>query len=260
MTAAVLAATGLEKHFGGVCVTQGVDLTLEVGARHALIGPNGAGKTTLVGLLSGALVPDSGTVLLRGRDITRLSPEGRVKLGLVRTFQVNSLFRTLSVFQNVFLAACERLGESRVMFRTAARQTEAAASAWRVLELLGLESHAAMRVAEVAYGRQRLVEIAIALVLEPKVLLLDEPAAGIPSAELPALLAAIDGLADDIAILMIEHDMQVVRRFARTVTVLAEGTVLETGTPEVVMNSARVRSAYLGKSGQERYRARPLHA
>ena len=233
----------------------GLSLKLEVGARHALIGPNGAGKTTLVGLLSGALAPDPGSVALHGRDITRLSPAARVKRGLVRTFQINSLFQPLTVFQNVFLASCEHLGVSRAMFRTAARQTEAAARTWGVLEILGLRSEADRIVAEVAYGRQRLVEIAIALVLEPTVLLLDEPAAGIPGADLPALLAAIDSLDGDIAILMIEHDMRIVRRFARTVTVLTEGTVLETGAPEEVMNSPRVRSVYLGKSGHARYRA-----
>ncbi len=194
MTTPILVATDLAKSFGGISVTNGVNLTLEVGARHALIGPNGAGKTTLVGLLSGALAPDRGSVFLRGRDITRVSPAARVKLGLVRTFQINSLFQMLTVFQNVFLASCEHLGVSRAMFRTAARQTDAAARTWRALEILGLQSEADRMVAEVAYGRQRLVEIAIALVLEPKVLLLDEPAAGIPSADLPALLAAIDSL------------------------------------------------------------------
>jgi branched-chain amino acid transport system ATP-binding protein len=260
MTAPALAATRLTKSYGGVRVTNHVDLTLEVGARHALIGPNGAGKTTLVGLLSGALAPDAGRVLLHGRDVTVLSPAARVKLGLVRTFQVNSLFPGLSIFQNVFLAACERRNVSAAMLRTAARQRDAAADAWRALESLGLQNDAAKTIVEIAYGRQRLVEIAIALVLEPKVLLLDEPAAGIPSAELPALLAAVGGLADEIAILMIEHDMQIVRRFARTVTVLADGAVLESGAPEAVMNSPKVRSVYLGKSGHARFHSSALHA
>jgi branched-chain amino acid transport system ATP-binding protein len=260
MTARALAATGLTKSYGGIRVTNHVDLALEVGARHALIGPNGAGKTTLVGLLSGALAPDAGRVLLHGRDVTALSPAARVKLGLVRTFQVNSLFPGLTIFQNVFLAACERHNVGSSMLRTAARQREAATDAWRALESLGLQDDAAKTIVEIAYGRQRLVEIGIALVLEPKVLLLDEPAAGIPSAELPALLTALGGLADDIAILMIEHDMQIVRRFARTVTVLAEGAVLESGAPEAVMNSPKVRSVYLGKSGHARFHGSALHA
>jgi branched-chain amino acid transport system ATP-binding protein len=260
MTAPVLAATGLTKRFGGIQVTNKVDLTLEAGARHALIGPNGAGKTTLVGLLSGVLTPDAGRIMLRGQDVTHLPPAARVKLGLVRTFQVNSLFPQLTVFQNVFLAACEHHGIGRAMLRTAARQTKAAESTWRVLGSLGLENDAARRIAEIAYGRQRLVEIAIALVLEPSVLLLDEPAAGIPSADLPTLLAAIGGLASEIAILLIEHDMHIVRRFARTVTVLAAGAVLESGSPDEVMNSPRVRSVYLGKSGKARYQAGSPHA
>jgi branched-chain amino acid transport system ATP-binding protein len=260
MTAPVLAAIGLTKRFGGIQVTNNVDLALEAGARHALIGPNGAGKTTLVGLLSGMVTPDSGRVMLHGRDITRLSPAARVKLGLIRTFQVNSLFPILTVFQNVFLAACERYGASRTMLRTAGHQRQAAESTWHALEVLGLHDEAARTIAEIAYGRRRLVEIAIALVLEPKVLLLDEPAAGIPSTELPTLLAAIGGLAREIAILIIEHDMQIVRHFAHTVTVLAEGEVLESGSSDVVMNSPKVRSVYLGKSGRARYQADRPHA
>jgi branched-chain amino acid transport system ATP-binding protein len=260
MTAPVLSASGLIKRFGGLQVTNRVDLTLEPGARHALIGPNGAGKTTLVGLLSGMLTPDKGRILLHGRDVTHLSPAARVKLGVVRTFQVNSLFPKLTIFQNTFLAACEHRGAGRAVLRTAGRQSEAAESTWRALDLLGLKDDAAKTIAEIAYGRQRLVEIAIALVLEPKVLLLDEPAAGIPSAELPVLMAAIGGLSGEIAILLIEHDMQVVRQFARTVTVLAEGAVLESGSPDAVMSSPRVRSVYLGKSGEARYRADAPHA
>jgi branched-chain amino acid transport system ATP-binding protein len=260
MSAPALAAKGLNKSFGGIHVTRNVDLVLPVGARHALIGPNGAGKTTLVGLLSGSLRPNAGRIELLGEDITDDASARRVKRGLVRTFQVNSLFPHLTVFQNIFLAASEHLGTSRRLLRTAARQRETIAHTWKVLEILGLVDDAGKKILEIAYGRQRLVEIAIALALEPKVLLLDEPAAGIPSGETPVLLSAIEGLDHDIAILMIEHDVQIVRRFARSVTVLAEGAVIQSGSPEEVMRSPIVRSVYLGKSGHERFAASTLHA
>jgi branched-chain amino acid transport system ATP-binding protein len=261
MSTPALVARGLSKSYsGGFVVTRNVDLELPRGARHALIGPNGAGKTTLVGLLSGVLAPDVGRIELLGRDVTRVPAEQRVKLGLGRTFQVNSLFMKLTVFQNVFLAASEHLGTSRSMLRSTIRHGAVIEHTWRVLDTLGLRDDAARAVGTIAYGRQRLVEIAIALALEPKVLLLDEPAAGIPGGEVPLLLGALDNLDDEIAILMIEHDMQIVRRFARSVTVLAEGAVIESGTPDFVMASEKVRAVYLGKSGQQRYAADTLHA
>lgn len=248
-----LEAKGLCKNYGGLRVTKDVTLSLPVGARHALIGPNGAGKTTLVGLLSGTIAPSSGTIILGGKDVTASSPAARVKSGLGRTFQVNSLFRELSVFQNVFLAISEHRGLSRHLLTSISRHTEATEEVWRVLDMLGLSPDASRSINEIAYGRQRLVEIAIALVLEPRVLLLDEPAAGIPGAEVPILLNAIEKLDEKIAVLMIEHDMQIVKRFARSVTVLAEGEVIENGPPEAVMASERVRTVYLGRSGQQRF-------
>ncbi|QSY97895.1 ABC transporter ATP-binding protein (plasmid) [Rhizobium bangladeshense] len=253
MSELALEAKNLCKNYGGLRVTKDVTLALEIGARHALIGPNGAGKTTLVGLLSGTIEPSAGTISLLGKDVTALGPAARVKHGLGRTFQVNSLFRELTVFQNVFLAISEHRGISKHLLTSIGRHKDALDEVWRVLEMLGLSSDAARRINEIAYGRQRLVEIAIALVLEPKVLLLDEPAAGIPGAEVPILLNAIDKLDDSIAVLMIEHDMQIVKRFARSVTVLAEGEVIESGPPDSVMSSVRVRTVYLGRSGQQRF-------
>jgi branched-chain amino acid transport system ATP-binding protein len=253
VSALALEATGLSKSYGGLHVTKNVTLALPAGARHALIGPNGAGKTTLVGLLSGTIVPTAGSIALLGRDVTDLGPAARVKHGLGRTFQVNSLFRELTVFQNVFLAIGEHRGISKHLLTGIGRHQDAIEEVWRVLEMLSLSEDAARRISEIAYGRQRLVEIAIALVLEPKVLLLDEPAAGIPGAEVPILLNVIEKLEDDIAVLMIEHDMQIVKRFARSVTVLAEGEIIESGPPEIVMSSERVRTVYLGRSGQQRF-------
>ncbi len=259
MNVLALAANGLNKNFGGIAVTRDVDIELPRGARHALIGPNGAGKTTLVSLLSGTLAPNAGRISLFGEDITNLSPAARVRRGLVRTFQISSLFRQLSVFQNVFLAVGEHNGIGRSLVKTVGMHEAAVERTWNVLDHLGLKSDSGKLVAEIAYGRQRLVEIAIALALEPKVLLLDEPAAGIPSGEVPILLSAIEDLDRDIAILMIEHDMQIVRRFAQSVTVLAQGVVIEKGAPDDVMRSERVREVYLGKTGGKRFAAGPLH-
>lgn len=255
MTAVLLEADSLRKSFGAIRVIDGVSLRLEAGARHALIGPNGAGKTTLVGLLSGMLRPDGGSVRLLGRDVTRVSPERRVQLGLVRTFQINNLFRELTVLENVFLAVSQRRGAAGSMLAPAGGRKAILEEAERILESLGLAQLRHDRISRIAYGLQRLVEVAIALSLEPRVLLLDEPAAGLPERESSILLELIDRLAPDVAVLLIEHDMRVVRRFAKVVTVLAAGAVLHSGRPDEVMASADVRAVYLGRSGYERYAA-----
>jgi ABC-type branched-subunit amino acid transport system ATPase component len=255
MTAPVLEAQGLCKSFGALKVTDSVSLSLAPGARHALIGPNGAGKTTLVGILSGIIRPDAGRIILSGRDVTRAASARRTKQGLVRTFQVSSLFPDMTVLENVFLAVSENAGTSLNIWRPAGKQRALIEKAESLIERLRLTENTHRRVSEIAYGRQRLVEIAIALALEPKVLLLDEPAAGIPSAETGLLLDAVESLPRDIAILMIEHDMQVVRRFASTVTVLVLGRTLMTGTPAEVMSSTEVQSVYLGAAGKARFHA-----
>jgi branched-chain amino acid transport system ATP-binding protein len=258
MSEFVLATSGLSKRFGALIVANNIDLNLRAGERRALIGPNGAGKTTFVGMLSGTLRPDRGTISLMGRDITDERPDRRVKSGLVRTFQITNLFRSLSVLENVYLAASEHLGAARHMFRAAAYHRDVMERAQEIVATLGLSADMHRKISEIAYGRQRLVEIAIALCLEPKVLVLDEPAAGIPSDQAALLLDVIDQLPAHIAILMIEHDMQIVRRFAGSVTVFVGGSVLITGTPQEVMSNEQVRSVYLGQSGHERFASSSL--
>jgi branched-chain amino acid transport system ATP-binding protein len=256
MNEVVLATRGLSKRFGALLAADSIDLTLQRGERRAMIGPNGAGKTTFVGLLCGALRPGGGTIALMGRDVTAEPMHRRVKAGLVRTFQVSSLFRHLTALENVYLAAAEHFGISGHMGRAARHHPQVMARAEEVINELGLTDDIDRRVSEIAYGRQRLIEIAIALCLEPKVLVLDEPAAGIPSDQVARLLEVIDRLPADMAIMLIEHDMQVVRRFATEVTVLVNGAILMTGSPEEVMSDERVRAIYLGRSRHEHASAR----
>jgi branched-chain amino acid transport system ATP-binding protein len=236
----------LTKSFGGLAVARDVSLAMGTGDRIALIGPNGAGKTTFVNLVTGALEPTSGRVLLAGEDVTRVSVVGRVRRGLVRSFQVTRLFRALSVRENVTLAVLQRQGRTRWLFTYAGRIGDAREEVDVLLRLLGLQAAADRQVREIAYGQQRLVEIAIALALRPKILLLDEPAAGVPQDESPRILEAIHGLPQDIAVLMIEHDMDLVFRFARRVIVLAAGQIIFEGSPSEVSADQRVREAYLG--------------
>ena len=245
--AAVLETRALCKNFGALLVAQDIDFSLAAGARHALIGPNGAGKTTLVNLITGALKPTSGHVLLNGEDVTGLAQADRVKRRLARTFQINQLFRGLTVLENVCMSVAERVGATRDMLRPIGRHVEVIDEAHEILKSLKLDIDAARTLKELPYGRQRLVEIAIALGLKPTVLLLDEPAAGVPSAESRILLDVIDRLPAEIAILIIEHDMDVVFRFAREITVLVQGKVLVRGTPTSIAADERVREVYLGK-------------
>ena len=258
--ASALEIRGINKSFGAIQVAKDITLTLEEGARHALIGPNGAGKTTLVGILSGVVQPNSGSVVLFGDDITRDSSAVRTRKGLVRTFQVSNLFTKLSVLENVFLAISEKAHASFDFWTGAGKKRDLLDRAEAVIEEVKLTEYIHDKVSEIAYGRQRLVELAIALALEPRVLLLDEPAAGIPHSEIDVLLHAVDVLPKHIAILMIEHDMQIVRRFASEVTVLVGGVVLMSGSPKDVMTSEQVREVYLGHSGASRFSAESHHA
>jgi branched-chain amino acid transport system ATP-binding protein len=246
MTAA-LEIRGLHKSFGALAVTRDVNLSLERGARQALIGPNGAGKTTLVNLITGVLRPNSGQVLLDGEDITRLSQAKRTRCGIARTFQINQLFRGLTVLENVYLAVAERTGACNKLWRPAGAERAVIDEALAHLDSLRLADDALKLVRELPYGRLRLVEIAIALALRPKVLLLDEPAAGVPSSESHLILDVIGRLDKDIAVLIIEHDMDVVFRFAQRITVLVSGAVLTEGAPEEIAADARVRAVYLGE-------------
>jgi branched-chain amino acid transport system ATP-binding protein len=247
MSAPALETRDLSCNFGALRVARSIDFRLERGARHALIGPNGAGKTSFVNLLTGALRPSAGAVLLHGEDITRLSQAQRARRGLARTYQINELFRGLSVLENVCLAVGERTGAARNLWRAAGARPATVEEALGLLEALRLQDDALRRVSELPYGRQRLVEIAIALAQRPKVLLLDEPAAGVPSAESHIILDVIDRLSGDIAVLIIEHDMDVVFRFARRITVLVAGSVLAQGPPQEIAADAQVRAVYLGE-------------
>jgi branched-chain amino acid transport system ATP-binding protein len=245
--AAVLETRKLCKSFGALTVADNIDFRLEPGARHALIGPNGAGKTTFVNMLMGALAPSSGQILLGGEEVTRAPQSVRVRRGLGRTFQITTLFRSLPVLDNVALGIAERQGAAKRMWRAASRHQEIKDEASELLAALGLADDAALRVADLPYGKQRLVEIAIALGLHPKVLLLDEPAAGVPSAETERILQRLEKLPPEIAILIIEHDMDLVFRFARRITVLVQGVVLVEGAPEEIARDVRVHQVYLGE-------------
>jgi ABC-type branched-subunit amino acid transport system ATPase component len=212
-----------------------------------LIGPNGAGKTTFVNMLTGLVPPSSGVVLLGGEDITRLAQAARVKRGLGRTFQINTLFRNMSVLDNVALGVAERHGVAVRVWHPASRHHHVREEAFELLETLGLAEDAGKRIVDLPYGKQRLVEIAIALGLRPRVLLLDEPAAGVPSLESEVILQVLDRLPGDIAVLIIEHDMDVVFRFAQSITVLVEGKVLCEGPPAEIAGDMRVQRVYLGE-------------
>jgi branched-chain amino acid transport system ATP-binding protein len=235
------------KSFGALTVAHNIDFRLAPGDRHALIGPNGAGKTTFVNMLTGALAPSSGQILLAGEDVTRAPQSRRVRQGLGRTFQITTLFRSLPVLDNVALGIAERQGVARRMWKPASKHGEIKDEAMQLLSTLGLADDAATRVSDLAYGKQRLVEIAIALGLKPKVLLLDEPAAGVPSEDSQKILDNLAKLPTGIAILIIEHDMDLVFRFARRITVLVQGVVLVEGTPEEIARDKRVHDVYLGE-------------
>jgi branched-chain amino acid transport system ATP-binding protein len=248
MSAALLETRDLCKSFGALEVARDLNFRLARGARHALIGPNGAGKTTFVNLLTGVLAPSRGSVLLEGEDVTSLPQAKRVKRGIARTFQINQLFRGLTVQENVCIAVSERMRVGGAMLRPAGLRKDVIAEAARLIDMLRLGEDAGRRVGELPYGRQRLVEIAIALGLDPRVLLLDEPAAGIPSAESHILLDAIATLPKDIAVLIIEHDMELVFRFAERITVLVSGAILAEGAPAEIAANREVRAVYLGNA------------
>ncbi len=246
----VLSVRGLCKNFGALAVTQSVDMDLAAGARFGLIGPNGAGKTTLVNLLTGMLSADAGQITLNGERIERFSPEDRVKRGLVRTHQINTLLNEFTARDNVALAVAERLGYAWRSIRYTRQWRQCLEEADAYLGEMGIAAAGDQTVSEMPYGQQRLLEIAIGLSLKPKVLLLDEPAAGVPSTESHIIDEAMERLPPDIAILLIEHDMDIVFRFAREITVLVLGAVLTSGTPAEIAANPEVRSVYLGRSQQ----------
>lgn len=242
----VLEIRGLAKSFGGLRVTRDISLKLDAGERLGLIGPNGAGKTTLINLITGVLTPDAGTVYLNGVDVNRLSQPQRVKRGLARTFQITQLASTITTLLHVEMAIHERNGSIGNLWRSVDAYPEVRAEAMTILELLRIERLAQRPPITLAYGEQRLVEIALAIALSPRVLLLDEPMAGVPEHERHIVLNALDRLPPELAILMIEHDMDLIFNFAHRIIVLAEGALLADGSPNEIRNHPAVRIAYLG--------------
>jgi ABC-type branched-subunit amino acid transport system ATPase component len=243
-----LQTKNLVKKFGGFVVTNDVSLNITAGARHALIGPNGAGKTTLINLLTGYLQPTSGTMMLQNEDVTRLAQHQRVQRGLARTFQINRLFADLTVLESVLLAVNERLGLSAHFWRPVGAHTEAVEEAAELLRTLKLLDVANLRTRNLAYGKQRLIEIALALAAKPTVLLLDEPAAGVPTSESRELFESIATLPRDVTIVLIEHDMDLVFRFADTISVMVSGALLTQGTPDEIARDSKVKEIYLGEA------------
>ena len=249
MIAPALSTRGLDKSFGSLVVAGDIEISLPQGARYALVGPNGAGKTTLINLMTGMLKPDAGEIFLGAKEITSLRPEQRVKLGLVRTFQINALFPRLSALEAVTLAICEREGHGGKWWKRLPAYRDAIDEAYGILASLMLGENCYRMTRELPYGQQRLLEIALALATRPRVLLLDEPAAGVPLDESAELFGAISGLSGDITVLFIEHDMNLVFRFASRIIVMVGGRVLVEGVPREIAADPRVREVYLGKKG-----------
>lgn len=243
-----LRTENLSKQWGAFKVNSDISLTFEPGSRHAIIGPNGAGKTTFINLLTGALAPTSGKVFFGDQDITSRLQHERVKMGMTRTFQINTLFLGLTVLESVVLAISEREGLYRNWFRTVAEQKDAIEEALVLLRTLRLDQDINTVTRNLPYGKQRLVEIALALATKPKVLLLDEPAAGIPSTDSAELFEVISDLPRDVTVVFIEHDMGLVFRFAERITVLVGGKVLTEGTPAEIAADQRVKEVYLGEA------------
>lgn len=243
----VLESRDLLKQFGGITATDRVSFKLPEGARHALIGPNGAGKTTFVNLLSGVLVPTAGQILLGGVDVTGWSARKRAHAGMARTFQINQLFADLTPVETLMLTIAERESAGAAWFMPVGSRTDFVDEAVQLLADLGLSDIANLRVGELAYGKQRLLEIAVALAQKPKVLLLDEPAAGVPEHEREQILDVVAALPSSVALILIEHDMHLVFRFAKSISVLVNGALFVEGTPDEIANDPRVRQVYLGE-------------
>ena len=243
-----LQTSKLVKRFGGFVATSDVTLNVAAGARHALIGPNGAGKTTLINLLTGFLEPSEGAVILKGEDVTHLAQHQRVKRGLARTFQINRLFADMTVLESVTLAVCERRGIGSRWWNPVGSHVEAIDEAAALLQQLRLIDVAHLQTKSLAYGRQRLIEIALALAAKPTVLLLDEPAAGVPTSESRELFETIAQLPREVTILLIEHDMDLVFRFADRISVLVGGALVAEDVPEVIAKDKRVKEVYLGEA------------
>ncbi len=246
MSKSVLEVRGLCKRFGGLVATDQVDLAVHSGEVHALIGPNGAGKTTLVHQLSGTLPPDSGDILFKGQVVTRMSAHARALRGLVRSYQITSIFRSHSVIDNIVLAVQARSGSSFRYWRPVSAERALYTEATSILERIGLQDKAATRAAILAHGEQRQLELGLALATKPSMLLLDEPMAGMGPEESERLIPLIASLRGELSILLIEHDMGAVFRLADRISVLVSGRVIATGVPDQIRANPDVRRAYLG--------------
>ncbi|HET9642850.1 MAG TPA: ABC transporter ATP-binding protein [Burkholderiaceae bacterium] len=244
---AVLQTRGLIKRFGGLTATNDVTLDIQQGARHALIGPNGAGKTTLINLLTGMIEPSAGTITLQGQDVTRLAAHHRVRRGLVRTFQINQLWNDLTPLQSLALTIAQRKGHGARWWQPLGRDTEVADGCDRLLHEFRLSDVMHQRTAVLPYGKQRLLEIALAIACEPRVLLLDEPAAGVPAGEREEIFDSLKRLPADVSVLLIEHDMDLVFNFAKQVTVMVNGGVFAEGDVASISTDPRVKTVYLGE-------------
>lgn len=242
----VLETRGLNKRFGGITATSDVSLQVERGARHALIGPNGAGKTTLINLLTGVLEPTAGSIWLDGQDITRVAPHHRVRRGIVRTFQINQLFSEMTPLQSLALAVSNRLGLGARWWQRLGHDPRVAPRCDELLRQFRLDDVMDQKVAVLPYGKRRLLEIATAIACQPRVLLLDEPVAGVPEGERQDIFDTINALPADVTVLLIEHDMDLVFNFARTVSVLVNGAVFAEGDVQAIANDPRVKAVYLG--------------
>jgi len=242
----VLKADGLVKRFGGITATDKVTLDLRQGARHALIGPNGAGKTTLINLLTGVIEPTEGRIVLDGEDITRLAPHQRVRRGMVRTFQINQLFDSLTPLETLAMVVSQQQGLGSKWWQPLGARRAITERCGQLLEQFHLTGVSRQTTRELAYGKRRLLEIAIALACEPRVLLLDEPVAGVPAGEREELLQTVAALPSDVSVLLIEHDMDLVFSFATRMTVLVNGAVLTEGDPQQIANDPQVKAVYLG--------------
>lgn len=251
MSATALSAQGLVRRFGGITATDNVTLHLQRGARHALIGPNGAGKTTLINLLTGVLAPSAGRIVLEGEDVTTLAPHRRVALGMVRTFQINQLFGSMTPLETLALVVAQRRGLGASIWPSLGKNFGMAQRTEELLEQFHLAEVMDIPTEHLAYGKRRLLEIAIALACEPRVLLLDEPVAGVPAGERDEILDTVGRLPAHVSVLLIEHDMDLVFSFAHRMTVLVNGAVLTEGTPEEIALDVRVKEVYLGRDHGE---------
>jgi len=247
MSSIVLETHSLLKRYGGITPTNDVSLKVETGARHALIGPNGAGKTTLVNLLTGVVEPTSGRISLDGQDITQLAPHHRVRRGIVRTFQINQLFNELTPLQSLALTVSAQLGISRQWWKPLGSDPRVAVACESLLKQFRLDDVMDQKVKLLAYGKRRLLEIATAIASKPRVLLLDEPVAGVPEGERQEIFDTINALPPEVSILLIEHDMDLVFNFARTVSVLVNGAVFAEGDVASISTDPRVKAVYLGE-------------